>query len=182
MNAERRHLSPSSSSSPFPSGRPQRTAAKLAAFRIGEEPTHSDPDSSEQDDTSDDEHHEDGDESKGDGGGSDEEDHGWDIAEILEERILYDGRSYQRQYWVQRVDQERTVSGQSRFTEADAHDAKDMTPAVLNAWRMENPLVDVPWVYGGKARAKKQKEKSLSVYKAQWVKHCQSSDPKSDEL
>jgi hypothetical protein len=169
----------SSSSSPASTLRPQRNAARAArsALRF-EEPTYTDPESSDRDPSTEEVPLEDEDDNNDDGhsGGAQ---NGWDIAGIRAERILYDGRSYQQQYWVERVDPELTVkSGIGRFTEADAHDARDMTPAVLRTWRQDNPLVDVPWVYGGKKKRgwEKEQKKNLSDYQARWSEHCKDAE------
>jgi hypothetical protein len=100
---------------------------------------------------------------------------GWKIAGIIEERILFDGHGFQRQYWVRRADDEFTTKRNSptKFTNAVTHDKTDMPPSVLNAWRAQQPLSKLRWIYGGKEKESSAKvKKILKTHQAKWEKQC----------
>jgi hypothetical protein len=59
---------------------------------------------------------------------------------FLDERMAYDGKSYQRQDWVKRADDSRTkkASSSAKYTEADIHDTLDM-PRKVRERRTSSP-------------------------------------------
>ena len=100
------------------------------------------------------------------------DDEGWAITSILDERLLYDGRNFQRQYWVERAEKSRTTQGAQRHTLADTHDNDDMHPTLLRAWRSKHPLKTLPLVYGGKGAVTPAAKRELPLYQEQWENKC----------
>jgi hypothetical protein len=100
------------------------------------------------------------------------DDEGWKPVGILDERMAYDGKSYQRQYWVKRADDSRTkkASSSAKYTEADIHDTSDMPRKVRNQWRAQNPLAGLLWVYTGKGKPTRAATSKLATYKETWAR------------
>jgi hypothetical protein len=93
---------------------------------------------------------------------------GWSITGIRSERILWDRKSYQRQYSVHRKTQSRTVlKGTKQYTDADAHDDTDMPATALDQWRAKHPIADVLWAYGGKGGEKSARKHNNFLRKYQ---------------
>ena len=70
----------------------------------------------------------------------------WDVVGIINEKIVCDHLSAERQYILSRRD---VVNDPRDWRNADLQDSTDVPTSVITEWRAQNPLLSIKWAFCG---------------------------------